>query len=69
MGLAAPVAINNGGEVRAQPSLVWEGGRLVLKSEGGTVVNTGTLDASNDNGKGGSITMEGAQVGLAPTPV
>ena len=59
------VAINNGGEVRAEPKLVFEGGRMVIKSEGGTVVNTGTLDASNDNGKGGSISVEGAQVGMA----
>ncbi|MGV3757523.1 MAG: beta strand repeat-containing protein, partial [Verrucomicrobiota bacterium] len=58
------VAINNGGVVRAQPTLVMEGGKLVLKSEGGLVVNSGTLDASNDGGKGGDITVVGEKIAL-----
>jgi len=58
------VAINNGGTIRAQPTLTMEGGKLVLKSVGGTVVNTGTLDASNPNGKGGDIQILGGKVGL-----
>jgi mucin-19 len=65
------LAINNGGTVRAEPKLVFEGGKLVLKSEGGTVVNTGTLDASNNNpgGKGGEIQVLGDKVGLGGSAV
>ncbi|HEY1172521.1 MAG TPA: hypothetical protein VGH19_14220 [Verrucomicrobiae bacterium] len=58
------VAINNGGTVRAQPTLVMEGGKLVLKSVGGTVINSGTLDASNADGKGGDIVVAGDKVGI-----
>ena len=58
------VAINNGGEVRAEPKLVFEGGRLVIKSDGGTVVNSGTLSAANDSGKGGSVDVVADSVTL-----
>jgi mucin-19 len=60
------LAINNGGEIRATPKLVFEGGRIVLKSEGGTVINRGTLDASNDNpgGTGGEVQVLGRFVGV-----
>lgn len=63
------VAINNGGTIRATPTLVMEGGKLVLKSVGGTVVNSGTLDASNPNGKGGDIQVIGDKVGLSDNAV
>ncbi len=63
------VAINNGGTIRATPTLTMEGGKLVLKSVGGTVVNAGTLDASNPNGKGGTVEVLGDKVGLATTSV
>ena len=63
------VAINNGGTIRATPTLTMEGGKLVLKAVGGTVVNSGTLDASNPNGKGGTVEVLGDKVGLATTSV
>ncbi|MFT5031317.1 MAG: filamentous hemagglutinin family protein, partial [Candidatus Binatia bacterium] len=61
------VAINNGGEVRAEPKLVFEGGRMVIKSEGGSVVNSGTLTAANASGKGGSIDVIANSVTLTDT--
>ena len=59
------LAVNNGGIVRAN-SVVKEKGRIFLKSAGGTVINSGTLDASGkDTGtQGGGIQVLGKNVGL-----
>ncbi|MBM3876923.1 MAG: filamentous hemagglutinin N-terminal domain-containing protein, partial [Verrucomicrobia bacterium] len=60
------LAINNGGVVRAQ-TVVRDGGRIFLSSSGGTVINTGTLDASGTapGATGGHVQVTGGQVGLA----
>ena len=52
------LAINNSGVVRAS-SLVNEGGRIVLRAEGATAVNSGSLVAD-----GGEVQLLGGQVGL-----
>ena len=59
------LAINNGGAVRAT-KLVNEGGRIFLRAEGGTVVNSGVLDASAKGAgeKGGQVQVLGKRVGL-----
>ena len=59
------LAINNGGVVRAN-TVVNEGGRIFLRANGGTVVNTGTLDASATapGAKGGAVQVLGGQVAL-----
>jgi filamentous hemagglutinin family protein len=57
------LAINNGGVVRAN-SIVRENGRIILRADRGTVVNSGTLDASSRSGKGGEVQVIGQRVGL-----
>ena len=61
------VAINNSGTIRATGNLVSEGGRLVLKAPSSTVQNSGTLDASSVNGKGGQVIVTGRDVRLTST--
>ncbi|HMJ66250.1 MAG TPA: right-handed parallel beta-helix repeat-containing protein, partial [Candidatus Binatia bacterium] len=62
------LAINNGGIVRAT-SIVRENGRILLRADRGTVVNSGTLDASGKaaGAKGGEVQVLGQRVGLAGT--
>ena len=57
------LAINNGGAIHAN-TLANEGGHIFLKSVGGTVQNTGTLDASATapGGHGGTVAVEGERV-------
>lgn len=55
------LAVNNTGVVNAT-SVVSEGGRIYHRAEGGTVVNSGTLDASGTTG--GRIEVTGDRVGL-----
>ena len=55
------LAINNTGVVRAN-TVVNEGGRIVLKAEGGTTSTSGNLDASGT--LGGTVHVLGAQVAL-----
>jgi filamentous hemagglutinin family protein len=60
------LAINNGGVVRAT-GIVNENGRILLRSDRGTVINSGTLDASSrgTGTKGGDVQVLGQKVGLA----
>jgi len=64
------LAVNNGGVVRAN-SVVKEKGRIYLKAEGGTVLNSGTLDvAGKDAGAhGGDVQVLGKNVGLVGNSV
>ncbi|MDB6064992.1 MAG: hypothetical protein JWR26_1200, partial [Pedosphaera sp.] len=62
------LAINNGGAIRAT-SLVNENGRIVLKSTGGNIANSGTLSAQNANGSGGSIILDGGHNATLPATV
>ncbi|GMV79606.1 MAG: hypothetical protein AMXMBFR7_07900 [Planctomycetota bacterium] len=59
------LAINNSGTVNAT-SVVEEGGRILLRADGGRIVNSGTLTARtlNADGKstGGTIEVAGAEV-------
>ena len=55
------LAINNSGVVRAH-TVANEGGKIVLKADGGIVASSGTLDASGS--KGGEVQVLGARVGL-----
>ena len=59
------LAINNGGTVRAT-GIVKENGRILLRADRGTVVNSGTLDASSKAAgtKGGQVHVLGERVGL-----
>ena len=59
------LAINNRGIVRAN-SIVAEGGRIFLKASGGTVNNSGLLDASSKKpgGHGGEVQITGDSVVL-----
>jgi filamentous hemagglutinin family protein len=59
------LAINNGGAIRAT-GIVKENGRILLRSDRGTVVNSGTLDASSrgTGTKGGDVQVLGQKVGL-----
>jgi mucin-19 len=59
------LAINNGGAVRAT-GIVKENGRILLRADRGTVVNSGTLDASSKTpgGKGGDVKVLGERVAL-----
>ena len=57
------LAVNTSGVVRAR-SLQQKEGRIILSSEGGEARVTGTLDASSPDGKGGTVTVTGAHVGL-----
>ena len=64
------LAVNNGGVVRAN-SIVKEKGRIYLKAEGGTVVNSGTLDVAGKGSgvQGGDVQVLGKNVGLAGNSV
>lgn len=64
------LAVNNGGMIRAN-SVVKEKGRIFLKSNGGTVINSGTLDVSGkDTGRqGGEVQVLGKNVGLVGNSV
>ncbi len=58
------LSINNSGAVRAT-TVANEGGRILLKAgSGGTVISSGTLDASSATGQGGHIEVTGTRVGL-----
>jgi filamentous hemagglutinin family protein len=58
------LAINNGGIVRAT-SVVNQGGRILLRADGGNVQSSGTLDASSTTGNGGTVQVLGNSVTLA----
>jgi filamentous hemagglutinin family protein len=60
------LAINNGGIVRAD-SIVNQGGRIMLKANGGNIQNSGTLDASGKTG--GSVTLDGGHNSSSPATV
>ena len=64
------LAVNNGGVVRAN-SIVKEKGRIYLKAEGGTVVNSGALDVAGKGAgvQGGDVQVLGQNVGLAGNSV
>jgi filamentous hemagglutinin family protein len=55
------LSINNTGVVRAT-TVASEGGRILLRAgNGGTVISSGTLDASSASGQGGRIEVTGAR--------
>jgi filamentous hemagglutinin family protein len=56
------LAINNGGTIRAT-TVSHQGGHIYLTSDSGTVVNSGTLDASATvaGGKGGIVSLKNAK--------
>ncbi|MEY2428359.1 MAG: trimeric autotransporter adhesin, partial [Verrucomicrobiota bacterium] len=60
------LAINNGGVIRAN-TVTHEGGHIYLRASGGTVVNSGTLDASGTAAgvKGGEVQLTGEEVRVA----
>ncbi|MBI5386517.1 MAG: filamentous hemagglutinin N-terminal domain-containing protein, partial [Verrucomicrobia bacterium] len=60
------LAINNGGVIRAN-TVVNQGGRILLRADGGRVVNSGTLDASGT--RGGDVRVLGGQVALTGNAV
>ncbi|HZR20780.1 MAG TPA: filamentous hemagglutinin N-terminal domain-containing protein, partial [Verrucomicrobiae bacterium] len=60
------LAINNGGIVRAN-TLVNQGGHIYLRSSGGNIQNSGTLDASGKTG--GSVVVDGGHNAPAPATV
>ena len=64
------LAVNNGGIVRAN-SIVKEKGRIFLKSIGGTVLNSGTLDVAGKGAgaQGGEVQVLGKNVGLVGNSV
>ncbi|MDD5227279.1 MAG: filamentous hemagglutinin N-terminal domain-containing protein, partial [Methylococcales bacterium] len=53
--------VNNDGIIQAR-ALKNQGGRIVLDAEDGTTHDSGTLDVSSGDGKGGSITVTGDKV-------
>src|SRR3989344_3139837 len=57
------LAINNTGIVRANGA-VTKNGHVYLMANGGTIVNSGTLSAKNQNGTGGQIHVTGKNVAL-----
>jgi filamentous hemagglutinin family protein len=57
------LAINNSGVVRAS-TVANEGGKIVLKADGGVTTSSGTLEA-----KGGEVQVLGARVGLTDNAV
>jgi filamentous hemagglutinin family protein len=56
------LAINNGGTIRAT-TVQNQGGHILLTSDSGVIVNTGTIDASATaaNGTGGQITLKSSK--------
>jgi len=58
--------VNNSGVIRAT-GLAMVNGEIVL--EGGRVLNSGRLDASNNSGKGGTVQVLGREIDLAPASV
>jgi filamentous hemagglutinin family protein len=60
------LAINNGGAVRAN-TVVNDGGHIYLRADGGSVLNSGTLNASGTGAgaKGGQVDVIGGNINLA----
>jgi len=65
-GNAYSRAINNSGAVRAK-GYNYSGGKLTLSAgnRSGGIINTGNLQARNQDGRGGQINIEGGNVNLA----
>jgi filamentous hemagglutinin family protein len=64
-GELASLAINNGGLIQARGLVRGNGGAIRLVAEGGVVKNSGTLDVTASEGKGGEILVTGAKVGIS----
>ncbi|NJK91703.1 MAG: filamentous hemagglutinin N-terminal domain-containing protein [Blastochloris sp.] len=62
------VAVNNEGIVRAQ-GVNTSGGRVRLTGAGGTVLSNGTISAKTSNETGGTVVVEGKNVGLVGNAV
>ncbi|MDQ7970776.1 MAG: filamentous hemagglutinin N-terminal domain-containing protein, partial [Oxalicibacterium faecigallinarum] len=60
----ASLAINNEGIIEATSLARGDGGTIQLLADGGTVTNSGTLNASSAEGKGGYVEVTGARVGI-----
>ncbi|WP_293777560.1 filamentous hemagglutinin N-terminal domain-containing protein [uncultured Oxalicibacterium sp.] len=63
-GELATQAINNEGIIEATSLGRGDGGTIRLLADGGTVTNSGTLNASSAEGKGGHIEVTGKRVGI-----
>ena len=63
-GELATLAINNEGIIEATSLARGDGGTIQLLADGGTVTNSGTLNASSADGKGGYVEVTGARVGI-----
>ncbi len=62
-GNVLALAGNTDGLIRAD-GISRQGGRIFLTSEGGTIEAAGTLDASNENGAGGEVILNAADITL-----
>jgi filamentous hemagglutinin family protein len=63
-GALATLAINNEGIIEANSLTRGDGGTIQLLADGGTVTNSGTLNASAAEGKGGYVEVTGTRVGI-----
>lgn len=63
-GELASLAINNEGIIEATSLARGDGGTIQLLADGGTVTNSGTLNVSSAEGKGGYVEVSGARVGV-----
>jgi len=57
------LAINNDGNIRATGAEITPEGRIVLKANGGRIVNNGELVAKNAGGSGGEVTIDSGDGG------
>jgi filamentous hemagglutinin family protein len=60
----ATLAINNEGIIEATSMVRGDGGKIQLLADGGAVTNSGTLNVSAAEGKGGYVEVTGTRVGM-----